>query len=88
MVRFALVGGNSNNRYHVGTFYSNLNNTVSNANWNNAAAILIITEQQLNASYSPYPLVKINSSQGTVSSMSKMVQRIRKEIYKREEMII
>ena len=44
MVRLALVGGNSNNRYHVGTFYSNLNNTVSNANWNNAAAVLIIME--------------------------------------------
>ena len=44
MVRLALVGGNSNNRYHVGAFYSNLNNTISNANWNNAAAVLIIME--------------------------------------------
>lgn len=44
MVRLALVGGNSNNRYHVGTFYSNLNNTVSNTEWNNAAAVLIIME--------------------------------------------
>lgn len=30
----ALVGGNSNNGTHVGTFYSNLNNTASNTNWN------------------------------------------------------
>ena len=44
MVRLAFVGGNSNNRYHVGAFYSNLNNTISNANWNNAAAVLIIME--------------------------------------------
>ena len=41
MVRLALVGGNSNNRYHVGTFYSNLNNTISNANWNIDAAIFV-----------------------------------------------
>ena len=44
MVRLAFVGGNSNNRYHVGTFYSNLNNAVSVAEWNVAAAVLIITE--------------------------------------------
>lgn len=31
---FAIVDGNSNNDAHVGTFYLNLNNTVSNANWN------------------------------------------------------
>ena len=29
-----LYDGNSNNRAHYGTFYCNLNNTVSNANWN------------------------------------------------------
>ena len=44
MVRLALVGGNSNNRYHVGTFYSNLAAAVSNCRWNNAAAVLIIME--------------------------------------------
>ena len=44
MVRLALVGGNSNNRYHVGTFYANLNNTISNTDWNDAAAVLIIME--------------------------------------------
>ena len=31
---FAIVDGNSNNDAHVGTFYLNLNNTVSNSNWN------------------------------------------------------
>ncbi len=30
----AYVGGNSNNDAKVGTFYSNLNNTASNTNWN------------------------------------------------------
>ena len=44
MVRLAIVGGNSNNRYHVGTFYSKLNNLVSNSEWNDAAAVLIIME--------------------------------------------
>lgn len=34
---FTLLDGNSNNRSKVGTFYTNLNNTVSNANWNNGA---------------------------------------------------
>ena len=29
--QFTLFGGNSNNRAKVGTFYCNLNNTVSNA---------------------------------------------------------
>lgn len=29
-----LIDGNSNNRVHYGTFYCNLNNTVTNANWN------------------------------------------------------
>ena len=30
----AYHGGNSNNTAHVGTWYLNLNNTASNANWN------------------------------------------------------
>ena len=34
----AFVGGNWNNSSHVGAFYDNLNNTVSNANTNNGAA--------------------------------------------------
>lgn len=34
----AFVGGNWNNSLHVGAFYCNLNNTVSNANTNNGAA--------------------------------------------------
>ena len=34
----AYVGGNWNNSSHVGAFYDNLNNTVSNANTNNGAA--------------------------------------------------
>ena len=33
-VAFALVGGNCNNGLHVGPSYLNLNNAVSNANWN------------------------------------------------------
>ena len=37
----AYVGGNSNNTSHVGTLYSNLNNTSSNTNWNIDAAIFI-----------------------------------------------
>ena len=36
MRRFTLFDGNSNNRAKVGAFYLNLNNTVSNANWNKA----------------------------------------------------
>ena len=44
MVRLALVGGNSNNRYRVGTFCSGLDVAVSNTGWNNAAAVLIIME--------------------------------------------
>ena len=44
MVRLALVGGNSNNRYHVGALCSNLNNTVSTGDWSAAAAVLIIME--------------------------------------------
>ena len=34
----AYRGGNSNNSSQVGTFYLNLNNTVSNSNWNIEAA--------------------------------------------------
>lgn len=34
----AFVGGNWNNSSHVGAFYDNLNNPVSNANTNNGAA--------------------------------------------------
>lgn len=34
----AYHGGNSNNTAHVGTWYLNLNNTASNANWNIGAA--------------------------------------------------
>ena len=37
----AYVGGNSNNTSHVGTLYSNLNNTTSNTNVTNGAAIFI-----------------------------------------------
>lgn len=40
-VRFAIHGGNSNNSAQVGTFYLNLNNTPSNANWNIGAAHLM-----------------------------------------------
>ena len=35
---FAILGGNSNNEAKVGAFYCNLNNAVSNANWNIDAA--------------------------------------------------
>ena len=38
MVRFALVGGNSNNGLNSGGFYSNLGNSVGNRNWNIGAA--------------------------------------------------
>ena len=37
MVRFAYFGGNSNNGANYGV-YVNLNNAVSNRNWNIAAA--------------------------------------------------
>ena len=43
---FALYGGNSDNRTHVGTLYCNLNNTVSNANWNNGAAQSYLIREQ------------------------------------------
>lgn len=35
---FAILGGNSNNEAKVGAFYCNLNNAVSNVNWNIGAA--------------------------------------------------
>ena len=35
----AIVDGNWNNTGHAGTFYVNLNNTVSNTNTNNGAAL-------------------------------------------------
>lgn len=35
----AIVDGNWNNTLHVGTFYCNLNNTASNTNSNNGAAL-------------------------------------------------
>lgn len=38
MVRFTLVGGNSNNSLNCG-FYVNLNNTFTNRNWNITAAL-------------------------------------------------
>ena len=34
----ALVGGNSNNALHVGALALNVNNAVSNVNWNIGAA--------------------------------------------------
>ncbi len=34
----ALVGGNSNNALHVGALALNVNNALSNANWNIGAA--------------------------------------------------
>lgn len=34
----ALVGGNSNNGLHVGALALNLNNALSNANWNIGSA--------------------------------------------------
>lgn len=42
MVRRSLVGGNSNNASRVGGLYTNLNNAVSNADWNVGASILIL----------------------------------------------
>ena len=60
--QFALFGGNSNNDGKVGTFYLNLNNAVSNANWNNGAALsYLFMVQSLNVRFNPYHLVKINS---------------------------
>ena len=38
----ATIDGNCNNRLKCGTFTCNLNNTLSNANWNNGAALLIV----------------------------------------------
>ncbi len=34
----ALAGGNCNNGFHDGALYLNVNNAVSNANWNIGAA--------------------------------------------------
>ena len=38
-VNYAYVGGNWNNDLMVGPFYANLNNTASNSNSNNGAAL-------------------------------------------------
>ncbi len=40
--RAARFGGNSDNGAKCGAFYAILNNTASNANWNNGAAYLSI----------------------------------------------
>ena len=74
----AIVGGNCNNRAHYGAFYVNLNNPLSNANWNNGAALpYSLLEQKLNVVGFPLPLEKINSEQASVSSTSKADERIR-----------
>ena len=80
---FAHVDGNSNNSSKVDVWYTNLNNTASNANWNNDAALFLsIMEQKQNARYDPNPLVKLNSKQATVSSGQyvKAVERIRQKM--------
>ena len=76
----AIVGGNWNNDLQCGPFYANLNNTPSNSNSNNGAALSYpIRSFSLNAvhiavknskrqSFLPHRLVKINSVQASASS--------------------
>lgn len=74
----AYVGGNWSNGANAGAFYCNLNNSVSNSN-SNLGASHSYQNYTYNALHLPYPLVKINSLQGTTSrKFPKMVQRIRK----------
>ena len=57
----SLFGGNSNNDGRVGTFYVNLNNPVSNTNWNYGAAhYILLLEQQWNVYLFPLHMEKIN----------------------------
>lgn len=71
------MGGNSDNRTHVGTLYANLNNTPTNVNWNiGAAESYLSAGRKLNVPYFPYSLVKINSKQASASSVSKVDERI------------
>jgi hypothetical protein len=78
-VRRANRGGNCNgNRRNAGAFYVRLNNTASNSNWNiGSAQSYLFTEQQQNAPFIPCLLAKINSMRASVSSLSKVDERIR-----------
>ena len=78
----AIRGGNSNNDAQCGTFYLNLNNTVSNANWNITAALSYLYHIGSNALCLPQPLLKIDSLKASVSSLSKMDERIRSFLQK------
>lgn len=75
---FAILGGNSNNEAKVGAFCCNLNNAVSNTNWNiDAAQSYLFLEQKLKILLIPRLLAKINSKQARVSNLLKARERIR-----------
>lgn len=75
---FAILGGNSNNEAKVGAFYCNLNNAVSNTNWNiDAVQSYLFLEQKLKILLIPRLLAKINSKQARVSNLLKARERIR-----------
>jgi hypothetical protein len=54
----AYRGGNCNNDADVGAFYSNLNNSAGNTNWNIGASVTYL--EFLNATYFPCLLAKMN----------------------------
>ena len=71
-------GANANNGVNAGVAAINLNNTASNANWNQGAALTYQgLEQKQNAPPDPYLSVKINPMQASASSISKADERIR-----------
>lgn len=59
-------GGNVSNGANFGVFYVNVNNTVSNVNWNIEAG-LYFYQIFLNPTFAPFRLEKINSMQVSVS---------------------
>jgi len=64
---------------HCGAFYVNLNNDPGNSNWNiEAASPYPFFKTIMNACYLPQPLLKINEYHASVSSESKVDDRIRR----------
>lgn len=72
--QFKKIRGTANNGLNCGTFYVNLNNTFSNTNWNNDAAL---TYPKILINAVVYPCVaEINSSiSSLVGSMQNMNKR-------------
>ena len=88
----ALFGGNWNNSANCGAFYANLNNTASNTNTNNGAALtcknnllfclfsvhyLLIIYALLNPAFIPYPLVKISPMRKVLLVASRTWYRVK-----------